>query len=168
MTPLWFVTKLIAAIQKATQGNGHAKSYFGVATPVLRADKTALKAFRNDRKNGRSGATTVVFDHQHLALYFSKEIIPYFEESKLIPLFHHVGIYAFTYEVLQQYTAWPSSDLESLEGLEQLRFLERGIPIKCVEVNANGHLFWELNNPEDIGRIEAAMRHNARLNADGQ
>ena len=43
------------------------------------------------------------------------------------------------------------------EGLEQLRFLERGRAILCVEVAARGRQFWELNNPEDVPRIEAMM-----------
>ncbi|ETX13488.1 hypothetical protein OCH239_10255 [Roseivivax halodurans JCM 10272] len=45
-----------------------------------------------------------------------------------------------------------------MEGLEQLRFLENGTPVACVEVEAQGRLFWELNNPEDIPRIEAALK----------
>jgi 3-deoxy-manno-octulosonate cytidylyltransferase (CMP-KDO synthetase) len=45
-----------------------------------------------------------------------------------------------------------------VEGLEQLRFLENGAAVACVEVDARGRLFWELNNPEDIPRIEAALK----------
>jgi len=47
--------------------------------------------------------------------------------------------------------------LEKLEGLEQLRFLERGRHVLCVEVEAKGRQFWELNNPEDVPRIEAML-----------
>ena len=43
-----------------------------------------------------------------------------------------------------------SGPLEDLEGLEQLRFLEAGHKVLCVEVEARGRKFWELNNPEDI------------------
>jgi len=41
--------------------------------------------------------------------------------------------------------------------LEQLRFIENNKKILCVEVNAKGRKFWELNNPEDIGKIENFM-----------
>ena len=58
---------------------------------------------------------------------------------------------------LRAYPQWPSGPLEQLEGLEQLRFLERGVPMLCVEVDARGRQFWELNNPEDVPRIEAMM-----------
>ena len=44
-----------------------------------------------------------------------------------------------------------------LEGLEQLRFLERGRRILCVEVESRGREFWELNNPSDVPKLEAMM-----------
>ena len=47
---------------------------------------------------------------------------------------------------------------KTVEGLEQLRFLEHGSPVLCVEVQARGREFWELNNPEDVPRIESMMR----------
>ena len=66
-----------------------------MATPVLRLDKNSLNMFRRDRNSGRVGGTTVVFDNKHNALYFSKEIIPFFDEKRLMhgevyPIFHHV------------------------------------------------------------------------------
>ena len=48
-----------------------------VATPVLRCDAAALAGFLEDRRHGRVGATTAVFDRAGRALYFSKEVIPY-------------------------------------------------------------------------------------------
>ena len=47
--------------------------------------------------------------------------------------------------------------LERLEGLEQLRFLEQGRRLLCVEVEARGRGFWELNNPTDVSRIESML-----------
>ena len=45
-----------------------------------------------------------------------------------------------------------------IEGSEQLQFLENGKTIKCVSVNARGQVFWELNNPEDVQRIEELIK----------
>ena len=53
---------------------------------------------------------------------------------------------------------WPVGPLETLEGLEQLRFMENGTAVQCVEVEARGRAFWELNNPSDVPRIEAMLR----------
>jgi 3-deoxy-manno-octulosonate cytidylyltransferase (CMP-KDO synthetase) len=44
-----------------------------------------------------------------------------------------------------------------LEGLEQLRFLENGIPVHCIPVETRGRVFWEVNNPVDVARVEAAL-----------
>ncbi len=90
-------------------------------------------------------------------------MIPYFEmeklnRSSLIPMFHHVGIYAYRPKVLQEYMVWSEGLLESLEGLEQIRFLENNRIIKCVEVDSKGRLFWELNNPQDVKRIEKVLQ----------
>ena len=74
-----------------------------------------------------------------------------------IPVFHHVGVYAYRPAALQAYPSWPIGPLETLEGLEQLRFLENGRPVLCVEVEARGRQFWELNNPSDVAVIEAML-----------
>ena len=132
-----------------------------VATPVLRCDRAALARFREDRKAGRVGATTAVFDHAGRALYFSKEVLPFLPalpaEGAPVPVFHHVGVYAYRRDALQRYLAAAPGVLERCEGLEQLRFLEAGMPIQCVEVEAGGAEFWELNNPEDVPTVEAAL-----------
>jgi 3-deoxy-manno-octulosonate cytidylyltransferase (CMP-KDO synthetase) len=47
--------------------------------------------------------------------------------------------------------------LETLEGLEQLRFLEQGCRVLCVQVEARGRQFWELNNPSDVAIIESML-----------
>ena len=47
--------------------------------------------------------------------------------------------------------------IEALEGLEQLRFLENNHAVLCVQVQARGRQFWELNNPEDVPRLQAMM-----------
>ena len=59
------------------------------------------------------------------------------------------------------YPSWPIGPLETLEGLEQLRFLENNRPVLCVEVQAQGRQFWELNNPSDVAVIEAMLAQQA-------
>ncbi|MDN5568623.1 MAG: 3-deoxy-manno-octulosonate cytidylyltransferase, partial [Paracoccus sp. (in: a-proteobacteria)] len=110
---------------------------------------------------GRVGGTTAVFGHDGQALYFSKEVVPFVPgdvaDDADSPVFHHVGVYAYRPAALAEYTTWSEGPLERLEGLEQLRFLERGRQVLCVQVQARGRQFWELNNPQDVVRLEQMM-----------
>ena len=159
LTPAWFVEDLIAGLRADAQAD--------IATPVLRCDGRAVSGFLADRRAGRVGGTTAVFGAGGRALYFSKEVIPYtgktYADADPTPVFHHVGVYAYRPRALRAYASWPIGPLEVLEGLEQLRFLEQGRNVLCVEVEAKGRQFWELNNPEDVPRIEAMMAEMASL-----
>jgi 3-deoxy-manno-octulosonate cytidylyltransferase (CMP-KDO synthetase) len=153
LTPAWFVEDLVAALRAAPE--------IGMATPVLRCDAAALAGFQADRASGRVGGTTAVMRPDRRAIYFSKEVLPYTERGwigETPEVWHHVGVYAFRPQALRDYLSWPEGPLERREGLEQLRFLENGEEILCVEVEARGAVFWELNNPEDVPRIEAALK----------
>ena len=153
LTPAWFLEDLIAGLRAAPDA--------ALATPVLRCDGETHSALMADRHAGRVGGTTAVFDADHHALYFSKEVIPYtgriYQRDEETPVFHHVGVYAYRPDALAAYPSWPVGALETLEGLEQLRFLEAGHKVLCVEVEARGRKFWELNNPEDVPRIETML-----------
>ncbi|MCU9848157.1 3-deoxy-manno-octulosonate cytidylyltransferase [Defluviimonas sp. WL0024] len=153
LTPHWFVEALVAGLQ--------ADPGADIATPVLRCDGRALNGFLEDRRAGRVGGTTAVFGAGRRALYFSKEVIPYtgrrYGADEATPVFHHIGVYAYRPAALAAYPGWETGALETLEGLEQLRFLECGRTVLCVEVEARGRQFWELNNPEDVPRIEAML-----------
>lgn len=154
LTPSWFVEDLIAGLRNAPEAE--------IATPVLRCDGHMLGALLADRRAGRVGGTTAVFGADRQALYFSKEVIPYTaaapqSDAEQTAVFHHVGVYAYRAAALAAYPRWPTGQLELLEGLEQLRFLEQGRKVLCVEVESRGRQFWELNNPEDIPRIEAML-----------
>ncbi|MEO1910826.1 MAG: manno-octulosonate cytidylyltransferase [Paracoccus sp. (in: a-proteobacteria)] len=153
LTPAWFVEDLVAGLRAAPEAQ--------VATPVLRCSGRMRADLIADRHAGRVGGTTAVFGHDGQALYFSKEVVPFvpgdIDDDADSPVFHHVGVYAYRPAALAAYATWPEGTLEKLEGLEQLRFLERGRPVLCVKVEARGRQFWELNNPQDVGRLEQMM-----------
>ena len=69
----------------------------------------------------------------------------------------HVGVYAYRPRALELYRGTPVGELETLEGLEQLRFLDAGVPITVVEVETPPFALRELNNPEDVAPIEEAL-----------
>lgn len=153
LTPAWFVEDLVKGL--------HADPEAVIATPVLRCTGRAVAGFLADRRAGRVGGTTAVFGAGGRALYFSKEVIPFtgrdYAPDEPTPVFHHVGVYAYRPAALQAYPGWTIGPLETLEGLEQLRFLENGSKVLCVEVQAQGREFWELNNPSDVPVIEAML-----------
>ncbi len=78
----------------------------------------------------------VVLDNNGYALYFSRAQIPYVRDSKYllnnpnITFLRHLGIYAYKREFLLKYSQLPSSDLENIEVLEQLRVISNGYKIK--------------------------------------
>lgn len=150
LTPPGFVTALLQAMFDDPDAM--------VATPILRCDAEAVENFIADRRADRVGATTVVSNRLGQALYFSKEVVPFTNNKGVVdgvvPVFHHVGLYAYRAPALAAYQGWEPGMLETLEGLEQLRFLENGYPIRTVEVTAPGAKFWELNNPSDVPLIE--------------
>lgn len=80
----------------------------------------------------------VVCDMFGNALYFSRSPIPYLRKDRsperLKPL-GHFGIYGYTKELLVEFPGWPEAELEYVEALEQLRFLERGHKMRVVKVN---------------------------------
>ncbi|NJM82935.1 MAG: 3-deoxy-manno-octulosonate cytidylyltransferase, partial [Tabrizicola sp.] len=135
-------------------------------------DGRALRGFSTTGRAGRVGGTTAVFGAEGRALYFSKEVIPFtaetYPDDAPTPVFHHVGVYAYRPAALRIYPGWPVGPLETLEGLEQLRFLEQGREVLCVEVSARGRQFWELNNPADVAVIEAMMASMADLPEKGE
>ena len=153
LTPPHFITALIESMRQDPAA--------AVATPCLRCDAETVEALLADRQAGRVGGTTVVSDRKGNALYFSKEVLPFTNGQSavngVVPVFRHVGVYGYRRAALSAYTALEPGALETLEGLEQLRFLENGLPIRMVEVFAPGAAFWELNNPSDVALIEGYL-----------
>jgi len=153
LTPPGFITALI----------DHMAAHPGaeVATPAMRQRSSEVRALQAEEAQGRVGGTSVVTGNDGHALYFSKKVIPYLPkhalDGELSPVRLHIGIYAYRRQALDTYVATPVSELEELEGLEQLRFLAAGIPIDVVEVETPPFVLRELNNPEDVAPIEDAL-----------
>ncbi len=153
LTPPGFVEALIARMKD----DRHAL----VATPALRLRSEEVRALQAEEAAGRVGGTSVVTDAQGHALYFSKRLIPHLPagalDREMSPMQLHVGVYAYRPEALERYVATPVSELEQLEGLEQLRFLVAGVAVAVVNVATPPFALRELNNPEDVAPIEQAL-----------
>ena len=132
-----------------------------VLTPAMPCDERHASLLLDDWLQGRIGGTCAVTDGNGHALYFSKAPLPSRPTSQA-PMRLHVGLYAYTPAALDAYCAALPSALEEAEGLEQLRFLDIGVPIRIVDVASPPGGIWEVNNPDDVARVEAlmALRHH--------
>jgi len=94
----------------------------------------------------------VVTDKSGYALYFSRSSIPFQRDAGSdASYFLHVGVYAYKKEALIKFTLWPQSDLEKIERLEQLRYLENGMRIKMAETVYNNIA---IDTPEDLEKAK--------------
>lgn len=97
-----------------------------------------------------------VFDRNMRALYFSRSPIPYCRDGRDggADYFRHLGFYAYRKRFLDTFVTLPLGVWERTEKLEQLRALEHGYTIK---VALTEHDSIEVDTPEDVRRIEAAL-----------
>ena len=105
----------------------------------------------------------VIRDHAGNALYFSRAPLPFVRESgESTEFLGHVGIYAYRADALRGFASLPFSPLEQAEKLEQLRFLQAGIPVRVLEVPPMGV---GVDTPEDLERVRAVVRKRRRAEA---
>jgi 3-deoxy-manno-octulosonate cytidylyltransferase (CMP-KDO synthetase) len=100
----------------------------------------------------------VVRDFDSNALYFSRAPVPWVrdrDEAVAARHWKHIGLYGFRRETLLEFPTLPPGDLERLEQLEQLRWLENGFRIRVVEADYDAI---SVDVPADIERIEKLLR----------
>lgn len=120
-----------------------------VATPVQMMGSDQTRRWRADLDAGFKGATSAAVGRMNRAVYFSKTLLPADPGPWM-----HVGIYAYRRFALENY-GFVAGPLEKAEGLEQLRWLEKGHFVRAVPVDADP--IWEVNNPGDIAIVEAVL-----------
>lgn len=86
------------------------------------------------------------------ALYFSRAPIPHNRDNNGVPPLRHFGLYAYRSAWLHRMAALPSTPLEDLEKLEQLRALEHGIDIKVLCVSDVIDI--AIDTPHDLERAQ--------------
>jgi 3-deoxy-manno-octulosonate cytidylyltransferase (CMP-KDO synthetase) len=102
-----------------------------------------------------------VLDFDSNALYFSRAPIPWVrdrEGSVHARHLKHIGLYVFRREALLEFATFPQGDLERIEQLEQLRWLENGYRIRVAETE---YKTVEVDTPEDVKRVEQALASGA-------
>lgn len=104
----------------------------------------------------------VVCDDTGRALYFSRSPIPCPRDGDAWPApgerglwLRHVGIYAYRAAFLREFASWKPSTLERVEGLEQLRALQRGRTVRVLPARGRYH---GVDTPEDVVTVEKALQ----------
>jgi 3-deoxy-manno-octulosonate cytidylyltransferase (CMP-KDO synthetase) len=100
----------------------------------------------------------VVMDFDENALYFSRAPIPWVRDtaSKVhVNYWKHLGLYVFQRDALLEYPTLPQGELERIEQLEQLRWMENGWKIRVAEVE---HDAVSVDVPEDVARVERLLK----------
>ena len=136
--PLTPISVIRAMLQKL-QTSDHE-----ILTPVVQLSWRDLDNLRQSKLDRPFSGTTALLNQQGEAFWFSKQIIPAIrneqklrDNQELSPVYKHIGLYAFRYQVLQKFTKLELGFYEQLEGLEQLRLLEHGYKINTVCFNSN-------------------------------
>ncbi len=105
--------------------------------------------------------TKLVRDFDGNALYFSHAPIPWVRDKDqpvVAKHWKHIGLYAFRRDALLEFPTLPPGELERVEQLEQLRWLENGFRIRVVETEYDAV---SVDVPEDIARVEKLLRASA-------
>lgn len=147
--------------EEGKRGKGEAGSEVGIVT-TWEPMQSAAEVLNPD-------VVKVVVDDAERAIYFSRSPVPYprdavrahgsieaaiSDEPKLLASFHkHTGLYVYRRDVLLAFAAWPQTDLEQLESLEQLRALEHGVRIKAIKASSSSIGVDTIDDLERVRRI---------------
>lgn len=99
-----------------------------------------------------------VLDFDSNALYFSRAPVPWVRDTQQkvhVKYWKHLGLYVFQRDALLEYATLPQGELEKIEQLEQLRWLENGWKIRVAEVE---HDAVSVDVPEDVTRVEKLLQ----------
>jgi 3-deoxy-manno-octulosonate cytidylyltransferase (CMP-KDO synthetase) len=101
----------------------------------------------------------LVVDKNYFSLLFSRSCIPFRRNREIsVAYWRHIGVYAYRKNALMQFVQWPVGVLENIEKLEQLRYLENGLPIKMVETSFTGI---GIDTPEDLEKARKFLNHQS-------
>jgi len=136
-------------------------SDFAVATPVVPLDWNALDRFRAAKRETPFTGSTCIRGPDGAALWFSKQVLPAIRDEAAMrvstscsPVLQHVGLYAFRAAAMARFAASSPGHYERIEGLEQLRLIERGERILTVEIPPRPWPLSGIDTPQDAARAE--------------
>lgn len=119
---------------------------------------TVATAIRHANDVMDPNVVKTVLDFDEFALYFSRAPIPWIRDTQQklhVKYWKHLGLYVFQRDALLDYPTLPQGELEKIEQLEQLRWLENGYRIRVAEVP---HDAVSVDVPDDVPRVEKLVK----------
>ena len=163
---LWEVSRArVADVYVNIQGDeplvtcGHIETLVRPFLSEAEVQVTTLKIRATPDEAVSPTVNKVVTNAHGDALYFSKHAIPYDRDKRGVTYWKHIGLYAYRRPVLDVFHRLPPSTLERAEGLEQLRLLEEGIPIRVLET---AEPTVGVDTEEDLRAVEAVLARRGR------
>ena len=140
-------------------------------TPIVQMSWDDLDELRDRKRETPFSGTTCIVNGKDEALWFSKNILPAMRKEDRLraagdmsPVWRHIGLYGYKRTALETFVGLSEGHYESLEGLEQLRFLENGLRIQAVKVPASPSAMWGIDTPQDAEHAETLIaRHGEPL-----
>lgn len=126
---------------------------------------TACTPIRSAREIADANIVKVVLDEAGYALYFSRAPIPYARDAfahgirsipRGLPVFRHLGIYAYRCGFLRRYARLAPAAIEHFEALEQLRALAHGWRICVAICSKSPHP--GVDTRQDLARVRRVLR----------
>jgi 3-deoxy-manno-octulosonate cytidylyltransferase (CMP-KDO synthetase) len=128
---------------------------------------TLAKKIDNVEEMKSASIVKVVFDYHNFAMYFSRSPIPFVRDAKTnleriqsAEIYKHIGLYVYRREALSKFTSLKPTDLEQIEKLEQLRFLEHGFRVKIVVTEYDS---LSVDTPKDLDIARRFFERNVKL-----
>ena len=154
LTPPWIIESVLEEMK--------SNSAIKVCTPAALLKGNELDSFVQSKKSGSSTGTSVTFDKNMDALYFSKSLIPSSRSEEYV-VYKHIGLYAYRKDTLEEFSKLEQSKFEKIEQLEQLRLLENGYKIRIKLVDLKSRTLHSVDNPEDVKKVEEIISKEGEL-----
>lgn len=126
---------------------------------------TLIKRIDNNEDIFNPSVVKVTLNNESNALYFSRSPIPYLRDypksdwHKVHTFWKHIGIYIYKHTAFLNFNVLANSELDKFEQLEQLRFLQNGYSIHCIETDQN---LISIDTYEDLEHIKNYLNQNQK------
>ena len=97
----------------------------------------------------------VVTDSDGYALFFSRSPIPHPKSSIRFEYYKHLGVLAYSRQALEFFATTPKGEIEKIEDINELRFVEHGKKLKMIPVRAAS---LSVDTPKDLDYVRAVIK----------